>query len=293
MVEPKEIKKSAAEVRREKSAAGRKKREAYNKIKQSVLEYEKENYTKLFVMKSSGDWYKLLGHSAVIYSAILAPRLGKTARLLPDTDYHHNSKEGTVSIRNIGTFKSDMETLGVELIYEKDEGLAFRLGFRVEPEMLNNLIKQGEMERKQVQKLLMPEVMLPQLKMRLFETMKLMYFGAQNLSPLGRAVIGEEMAILICKFGQDFIMMANGFIDRDQYFTDLSQGLQRLKAGMAVVSELRLMKDQKIFQILEALGKTEQELIKASQEVAEDEKKKGAETVKAVKAKAKNVKEAA
>ena len=71
-----------------KSQEGQKLKTVYLEVKRRALKYEAGNYTQLVLVKTQDkDWWKMFGHSAVMYKHFVAPRLKLKPKLLPDSDY--------------------------------------------------------------------------------------------------------------------------------------------------------------------------------------------------------------
>ena len=75
----------------------------YYEAKCYVLSREKENKRFVFLYPSMGKesdgWYKVGGKSLIFYKNLLAPRLGREAKIRDDTDRVHRFKNGIASIR--------------------------------------------------------------------------------------------------------------------------------------------------------------------------------------------------
>lgn len=76
MTETKTERKSTREARKAGAARGTAEREKYLKLKKFALEREKENYSKLFIIHEKGEWWKMVGNSAIIFHYELAKRAG-------------------------------------------------------------------------------------------------------------------------------------------------------------------------------------------------------------------------
>lgn len=93
--------------------AGQERKKIYLVDKKRLLEKEKDNYTKLMVLKCPDGWWKMFGHSAIFYKYKIANSLKVAARLLPDTDYDVVSEEGYIAVDDIERLKNKLKILRI------------------------------------------------------------------------------------------------------------------------------------------------------------------------------------
>ena len=88
-------------------------RTKYRQIKHQIKELEHGNNSKLYIFPSitSGDnWYKLIEFSALYYVYRLAPRMGRSAKIYPDSDKTQKALF-TASLQNIDGFLDHFRNL--------------------------------------------------------------------------------------------------------------------------------------------------------------------------------------
>ena len=287
------MKESPSEIRNKQSAAGRAAREAYVKLKHEVLQHEEENYQKIYVIKTKDGWFKMFAHSAVIYTGILAPRLGKKARLLPDTDYHDYCDQGVAMVKNLGELEVSLAMLGVVKEYDDKGVVVFRLKNRVEPEILEQYLRAEDVETKKIQRMLLPEVVFPALKQQLTGLARTTYHAVRDMTADAREMYGKRLTRTALVLLEDFWAVALGVKDVEEFFGQADSSLQFLKAEVGVVNGIGLMKSKRVYAVLEAVSKAQRELVECSRKYAEEKKAKElkAEPTKKRKAKTSETKE--
>lgn len=99
--------------RTQETQVGQERKKIYLVDKKRLLEKEKDNYTKLMVLKCPDGWWKMFGHSAIFYKYKIADSLKLAARSLPDTDYDVVSEEGYIAIDDIERLKNKLKILRI------------------------------------------------------------------------------------------------------------------------------------------------------------------------------------
>lgn len=250
-------------------------KEMYFELKRRVMEAEKDNYTKINVIRDQNGWYKIPEHSAIIYAYIVAPKSGKEVSIRGDSDFRCASEIGIVNTKNIEEVK---QTILIDkrskLIHESGGVLVFELGYRVEPEHLNGYIKLEEEKHKRVEKLLSTENVFPKLKQQVSTLKDTAYHITDKMKPWSREVVGLEMAARTKKMYTDFLMMARAWKQPSLYFSETQIEIERLKCDVAYADSLRILDEKQTYRLLSEIATTEKELIRASKDYAEAEKRK-------------------
>ena len=146
MVKNEMEKKSTREARKAGSIRGTAEREKYLKLKKFALEHEKENFSKLFIIHEKGEWWKMVGNSAIIFHYELAKRTGMRSKLLDDSDYDLKTEDGVVNIRNIYELDSKLESISIRPIEIKPEYRVYNIGKKYTVAEIENLRKAKELE---------------------------------------------------------------------------------------------------------------------------------------------------
>ena len=266
-------KKGSAERRRENATKLQKEKEAYLVSKARILEREEENYTKLALVYSGEGFWKLFDHSALIYKHVLAPRLGLEPKLKTDEDYGKIvAKYGVVTINNFDKFEQRMTNLGVRRSYKKGRIAVFLLGEKIGPEKMKELYTYEADRWERANRLVMPVNVMPALRARIRDVAVCVHEMVRKLDGTARDSYGTDMDKISAKMLSDFLMMANGWKDCGVYLNETLKGLHTLNARLAVTKEFRLVKPDKVFQLMDFINKAQTKVI---EEIKRNDRKQG------------------
>ncbi|MBQ9017305.1 hypothetical protein IJ103_03650, partial [Candidatus Saccharibacteria bacterium] len=209
-----------------KAEIGRKRKENYYKIKAKVLEAEKNNRESLYVVEMPDGWYMMMGNSAVIYANDLANRLKISVKIIQDRDYRHTAIDGIVTFQDLEVFERRMRELKIKQRHRSEGIIIYDLGKDAyTDEKIEELKHENEVRIERANKLIVPEVILPELKLRLQELSRAIHPGVRNMDPAGRDLVGREIDGVAGKLVEDFFLAANGwddmFLFRDRSIRDL------------------------------------------------------------------------
>lgn len=178
-----------------KAAEGRTEKKKYWARKEKVYEFEKTNQTRVVVFRSTDQWWKIGGHSALFYYHQLMPRFKnkRTAKLRADTDYYNKFKDGVVLVGDIDSMKRDMMGLGLKIKHEDTDVVSFLLDKEVSEETLQSL-KDIEAERMaKINQIAMPHDTHPMLYKRMVELQSEIYPMTRKMQPYDRQLFGKEL----------------------------------------------------------------------------------------------------
>lgn len=264
-------------ARKNKSVLGREEKKAYNLVKKEVLEHEEDNFSKLYVVKAPGGWYKVFEHSAIIYAHDLAMRLGKRIIIYPDTDYNYVAKIGVASFKDFEKFKKDMFSLKVKLVHDDARVAVFHLGYSVTPESINGYLKEDEEARRRTEKMLVPEKIFPKLKQELRLLNETVWHASQKMTEWNKQMLGREMTEITKAAYRNFLLMARGWKDADLFFSETQRRMEDLKCDVAIAESLRIFDVEKTYKISLQIATVEKTLIKSAGQLQDDRKREEAE----------------
>ena len=69
----------------------------YSENKNQIMQFESTNYHYIALMRSTHNFYKIFGHSALFYVCSIAPKLNLKANLQTDGDFVAKSENGFIS----------------------------------------------------------------------------------------------------------------------------------------------------------------------------------------------------
>ena len=260
----------------DKAEAGRKRKENYYKIKAKVLEKEKTNHESLYVVEMPDGWYMMMGNSATIYANDLANRLKITVKIIPDRDYRHTAIDGIVTFQNLEVFERRMKELKIKQRHKSEGIIIYDLGENAyTDERIEELKHKNEVRIERANKLIVPEVILPELKLRLQELSRAIHPGVRNMDPAGRDLVGRELDGIAGKMVEDFILAANGWDDIFLFLDRSIRELARIEAKVGLAMVHQLFKINQVEHILDEVGKTRTEVGKAHEKIKKNEPKSG------------------
>ena len=232
-----------------------KEKEIYLRRKMALLELEKDNYSKLYLMKSNEKWYKLFGHSALFLSKYLTNRVGKNYNLHFDNDYGVRDKSGTISIpaSKLEEFKLRMQYAKINLVREWEYGLEFEIGERLSEEDVVNLETEDEYIAAKANELVLPHVIMPELRMQVKEMTHLVHEIISNQSKLSKTAFLFDMEKEAVGMDKMVISMGRGAIGIDECLEKLLETIEIMYEYATVVADLELISPKKYYDMVKKI----------------------------------------
>ena len=229
----------------------------YYDLKRRILNWEKDNYTKLAVLDAGKGWYKLFNHSAIIFACQIAKRLGVKAELISDTDYDLTTDTPVYLFKDFDKFETRLKTVRIFLGSKEDGVYVFDLGYKVDAADLAAMMKEKEQLRARANKLVLPHEAYPALRNELRLLAGEIYEVVRKMNPAARELVGDSMLGVSARMFENFVEAANGHTDMRQYLKTTIKDLRRLDAKLLLVSDLRLIEDSKTYQLILRVGKAQ------------------------------------
>lgn len=218
-------------------------RAKYRAIKRQVKEMEIGNLDRMIIFPSlinGSCWYKLIEFSALYYAYRLAPRMGRKARVLKDSD-RFSKAQFVTSLTNIESFieqvkdyepnmQMDVTKDGVYIFtlprpYTEDEYAALRRTEETRRERLHNILKPKAMDPAIFNALLMVErQLLPRIK-----KLERCYYDA----------IGLDMAHNVHNILTFYGLFTDSLLDKDKAGHMILKEVDSLISGLILLAELR------------------------------------------------------
>lgn len=266
---------SNAEMRRARAQANQAAKAKYEALKEQLLEKEKENYQTVALLRTvDGEWWKMFDHSGAIYAFHLAPKLDKKkhVKFLEDKDYKHKAKHGVATIKDFAEFQTNMARLGVEL-KKKDNNLAiFRLPQKLSVKEMEGMLRTTQEKRERANKLIRPVAIMPNLHVEMMALNQIVVHTMRKLDPTVRAMIGDEMGRRTTKMLGDFLLVSNGWKDKEEYLSEVMRDLHKDNADLMVLSDLQLIDADKAYNMMVQIEKTKKVVMEESKKMkGEDE----------------------
>lgn len=239
---------------------GQKQKDKYQKLKAFAIEREKDNYSKLFIIHEKGNWWKMLGHSAIIFNYEVSDWVGYRCKLLPDSDYENKSEEGVINIRDVFELDKKLVKTKISLLKSTEDYRVYNIGKKFTQGDLLHMQKKRDLEWSKVNKIILPKVLFPELYQLERDLFTKVYFMSKNLDTYAREIITNPIVKRVGGMLRDYSILANSNgLKKMKYIDRVKSDLQWCTSQMALVSELRMLPPEKIFQILSVIGKVKRE----------------------------------
>lgn len=261
----------------------REERKIYFAVKRKALEYEKNNYTELVLvrtpdkLKNKKYWWKIFGHSAVFYKYWVGERLKIKVRLLPDTDYEVKSEEGCVSIDDIDKVKRLLKAIKIYPREETEWVTIFKLGERISEQDYVLMLQEDEMRLEMTNRLIQPKEHMTDLNAKLRDVLKLVHECVRKMDGVSRDVFGVDMERKTIQMQIEVLRTARGTTDLAYCLENIYDVAEDLYGFVLVLLNLRMMEAKKIYKLAEAVVALEKQIKKEMKKMAmaqvEDEAK--------------------
>ncbi len=217
---------------------------AYSDNKKFLTEFEKTNFNYLVLLKSTNDFHKLIGHSALFYALNIAPKLNLTANLTTDGDYAYKSAEGIVSVREPEKLAEILKTLGIKRLrprHNPDDFILFKLPWTFTEAQLADMQDQQNQSLRHFNQLVMVDNIIPVLFLQLEELLKIIYENSRTLpSQFDRDTFGKTLTDTANKMTCTYFDLTNGHINRVNCFKNLKSDLTFIKYQVKLLTDLKL-----------------------------------------------------
>lgn len=256
-----QLRPSSRTARIEGGKAGRLQKARYRQWKAFAIEREADNYSKLFVIHEKDNWWKMVGHSAVMFHYEVSKWAGIKSKLVPDTDYDTRSEEGVVNIRDIDQLDAKLTAIKVGAIDIKPDYRVYNIGKKYTAADIAMLKQTKAQEWAKVNKIILPREVFPALLVSLRELLTKLYFSTRSLDAYAREVIAVPMFEKVVGLVREYSLIANKVgVRRADYLDEIDDTMKWVSAQMTAVAELRLMEAESIYQVLRATEKVRRDV---------------------------------
>lgn len=237
-------------------------KELYLKHKMALLEIEKENYSKLYLVKTYDGWYKMFGHSALFLAKHLNDRVGKNYTLHFDNDYGVRDKSGSISIPGdkLSEFKLRMKYAKINLVREWDEGLEFEIGERLTEEDVVRMEQEDEHIAAKANELVLPHAIMPELRVQVKDMTRMVHELISNQSKLAKTAFLFDFEKEAVEMNMLVIAMGRGAIEIDICLEKLLEMVEMMYEYITVVADLDLIPPKKFYRVVKKIRSVEDQI---------------------------------
>lgn len=234
----------AGEIRRD--SIHLKEKTEYLRRKELVTGLEKDNFTRIFLFHSDGDWWKIIGKSVLYYKYLFAPRLKKTVNIREDDDYEYISKTGVIFIRDVKAVTMGAKRLGMALSPDStDELVAICLNNRVTDEVFSKISRAEQADWDTVINMLIPKVLWPELSNRIRELQRIIRTITKNFPTDLKIVVGNGLLSAVMELNQILILGLNGMITPMECLEKLDEVNYQIMADLISIVNLQCTRPSK------------------------------------------------
>ena len=245
-----------------KTSAKAKERSDYYVRKEKLVALEEKNYDKIMFVRGMGGFWVVIGHSAVILANRVAPALKIRVPLKKDTDYRFKSKEGIVSVKNLGFYKTALADSSLtKLKSETKDLLTFGLKEKLNAETYKVILHEQEIKRQQIANSILKSVPMPKTHMRLVDTMKLAHkLYTEQSDVFCREIFADKMMDELRTAGKIFILVCRENLPFETGVNEIEKKLNYAAASLAQISEMELWNVEKCMSLAGLIAETLTEL---------------------------------
>ncbi len=180
-------------------------------IKAKVHAMEMENFTQLILYRSMNGFWKMGGHSALIYYHRIMPKLGSARRskLKHDDDSYFRFRDGVIAFKSPESVEERLRTQRIFAREHQKDYWTFDLGYTVsenEIEQLRNIDKE---RMAQVNQIVVPVHTNANIYNRIVAAEKEIYDGAKKMEGVARKVYGYPALRLLIDCHGIYVAVAN------------------------------------------------------------------------------------
>lgn len=233
-------KKDLAEVKRLKSLLSK----VYNENKALVMKFEESNFERLVFLRSTGGFYKLVGHSAIFYNFSIAPKLNLRSSLRPDGDFEDKSEHGIVSVRDVTRIGEKLKTLKIKPMRTKNKSgdiLMYKIPWKYTEKQLEEYINDNAYQIQKFNHVVMVENAFPTLYLVIDELVKAIYENVRKMpGPIERETLGYDLIRIAVKMKRIYIEISNGRLNEMDGLNGIREALNFLKSQTKVIADLKI-----------------------------------------------------
>ena len=212
----------------------------YMERKEKLFRFEEGNFEKIVIIRGTGGYWSVFGHSAVILVNKIAPELKIRMALRRDSDFGTRFREGGVTFRNIGFYKSKLlESEYLVLEREMDDFIIYRLNQKVSETEYDLLLRSKEIRKQRLEEMIMKSVPMPKLRMKLTETFATTYrFYNKHGNVFDREFLLRTLAEDVRKAHKVMLLIGRDEVKLDEGVKKIKQQLELAMCDVGQVAEL-------------------------------------------------------
>lgn len=236
---------------------------SFTQIKHHALEFEKTNYQYLQFVNSTDNFKQLFDHSALIFKAEIAGKIGyKTVNFRPDnSDAKPKAEYGLISFKNFSNLRKKLADNGIleEKSLNQSNITYFKLPNPYPKSTIQKFVDDLANQKIKFQQIITPNNPNPMLFVRLENLEKMLYENLRQTHPFAQRTIGTKIFNLAIESLDMYLFYANLSQQQssEQYLRKIGANLKTIRYDMKTVENLGIIHAKNLERILEEIIITE------------------------------------
>lgn len=222
------------------------------KIKTHALAFEETNFNSLQFVKTSNGYYKLFGHSALIFKGEIADILKYTVNLRDDDGALPISRDGQISFKGIENLTSKLESNGFKMdkTLSNEKFIYFKLLKEYTEKDIEKIRKDIAEEKDSIRKVIIPKNPFPTFYTHVEDLNRMIYENTRKFQAPANSVISTKLFDSSNSILNYYLLYANSKMDFEDFYSKCSAKLCFIKYQMKNVENLKLIHARNIKRIL-------------------------------------------
>ena len=212
----------------------------YNKLKTLVMKLERTNYNKIYLVASRDDFYKIFGHSTLIYAHSLAPQIAhlkKGPSIHVDRDVVAVCNDGWIAFHGLETVTANLASIGIKVADDFDgASYAFQLPKTYSKKEITIFRQSSNNKINRIRTAAAVKDPLPKYARTLAQLVDTLSEITRKLNPGDREVIGIPLYAKVYDLNRQYYSVHqknSGFI---AYYKDAIATLKEIKLEFLMLS---------------------------------------------------------
>lgn len=217
----------------------------YYDAKSYVMKMEGTNCRYIYLFPSIGKvpdaWYKVGGRSLLFYKMILAPRLGREARIRDDTDKVYRFNHGIVSVKWGDKLISEAVGLGYKAERVKFGIIVVDFLKEFTETEIRSMAESIKEERLRLKKMIKPKVNYPDIIIAVNDLVRVLPSKIKKLDKDYKTILGNELLEPAVEILKIYFRMANGRMERRDAKLEMLERVDDIMAMIYLMDECRML----------------------------------------------------
>lgn len=217
----------------------------YYEAKCYCLAKEKTNCRYVYLFPSVGKevdgWYKVGGRSLLFYKNLLAPRLGREAKLRDDHDRIHRFDKGIVSVRWGNKLMAEAVSLGYSAKRIEYDIIMIDLNKDYSEAEIRTMAEAIKRERNKVKKMVKPKANYPSIVVAINKLIQVLPSKVKKLDKSYREVWSAQLLSPLIELTKIYFRFANGRMEQKDAKLEMLSRVDDLGAMIYMMDEAGML----------------------------------------------------